>query len=297
MKDLSIVIVNFNTRDLLRKCLMSIYTKLKELDLEAIVVDNASSDDSARMVKQEFPQVKLVANNENLGFSVANNKGIEVSSGKYVLFLNSDIELIDDSLKNLIKLMEEKKSIGAVGCKLLYPDRTVQPSCGKQLLPSIFIKQLLFGMERGKYYLTDYDKEREVDWCTGACLLVRRKSLDDAGHFDEKYFIYYEDNDLCMELKKKGWRVYYSPRAQVVHYKAASREKADEGKIFIENLKSYLHFYKKHYNVIMQVLLRAVIFLYCGFKLLTGLVLFIFGKRPPLAAYVKGIWISLKGGN
>jgi len=192
--DLTISIVNINNCSLLDKCLKSIFEKTHKANFEVFVVDNASRDGSQKMVKEKFPQVRLIENNKNLGFSAANNQVIKESKSKYLLLLNNDTVVLEDALDKMVEFMDKHEDAGALGCKLLNSDGTLQPSCRK--FPNLLVYILiLLKLHRlfpelkilKRYFMTDFNHQetREVDQVMGACLMMRREAIDDVGLLDE----------------------------------------------------------------------------------------------------------------
>ena len=225
-RQLSISIVSWNTRDLLKQCLESVFAHLDGVDTEVIVVDNASEDSSPDMVEREFPQVVLIRQTSNGGFAQANNVALAESSGKYFLLLNSDTIVHPGSIKRLVDFMESIPEAGAAAPKLLNLDGSLQRSCSifpspaTELYDAVYLSKLLprsklFGGYAMSYW--DFDQERDVDFAGGSCLMLRRSALDQVGALDEGYFMYTEEADLCYRLKQAGWRVVFLPDAQIVH--------------------------------------------------------------------------------
>ena len=263
MIDLSIIIVNWNTRDLLAQCLDSVFETAGDLDLEVFVVDNASTDCSADTVRKDFPQVKLIENNENVGFARANNQAIQESTGRYVLLLNPDTEVRTDALETLVRFMEEHPGTGAAGAGLINPDGTIQPSC----YPSpTLLRELwrLFHLDAirpyARYDLHDgiLETPQEVDFVHGACLLLRRKALDQVGSLDEDYFIYTEEVDLCHRLRQKGWKVYWVPKAVVVHYGGQSTHQV-AARMFLQLHESKILYFRKHHGPLSAQLYKLIL--------------------------------------
>jgi GT2 family glycosyltransferase len=252
--DLSIIIVTWNSQKFIRNCLDSILISTGNLSLEIIVVDNDSSDETAKIVEQFYPQVNLIQNKKNLGYAKANNQGIEESRGEYILLLNPDTQVLEDALSLMYEFMEENPKIGALGPKLLNPDKSVQASCREfptfstliwefSGLSRFFPKSKIFGRWRIGYF--DFDKPREVDQPMGSCLMLRRETLDDVGIFDENFGMFFNDVDLCFRIKKRGWKIYFYPEPQVIHFKGASTRKAKAKMIWLSHLAFY-KFFKKH---------------------------------------------------
>ena len=228
--DVSIIIVNYNEKNMTKSCLNGILKVTPGLDYEIIVVDNCSNDGSQEMLtgfKIKDLRLKVVLNNQNLGFGAGCNLGIKEATGKYILILNPDIAVLEGSIERLFQFMEENKQVGAVGPKLLDPIRTVQLSCYRYpawyipILRRTFLGKVNWAKNKLNYYLmTDFNhqEKKEVDWLLGACLMLRKKTLDEIGVFDERFFLYFEDVDLCRRAKIKGWLVYYYPEAEMFHY-------------------------------------------------------------------------------
>ena len=260
MLDISVIIVNWNTRELLQKCLHSIITYTTcTTNYEIIVVDNGSTDGSPDLVAQHFPGVNLIRNQDNLGFAKANNQATQVCSGRYILLLNSDTELKSDALTAMISFMDTHPSAGLCGAKLLNTDGTRQYSC------DLFPRKPL-SMVRDKIRDTlkphhqnswqnrmatwDFDSDFVVDYLIGAVLLIRRDALQQIGGLDERFSMYAEDIDLCYRAFLKGWQTYYVGTISIYHYNRGSSEKSPELSARLQALrrKSLLQFYHKHYG-------------------------------------------------
>lgn len=266
--DLTIVIVNWNTRDLLAACLESVESSRLKVEgwrfevagsegqpstfnfqPETILVDNASSDGSAGMVRERFPWVRLVENGENVGFARANNQGIALAQGRYVLLLNSDTVLRPGALEALVAFMDAHPAAGACGARLLNADGTLQPAAHPMLTPGRELWRLLF-LERIRPRATypmhrwDIVTPRRVEVIKGAALLLRRAALDQVGPLDEGYFMYTEEVDLCYRLAAAGWELWYMPAAEVVHYGGSSTRQAHED-MYVQLYRSKVQFYRK----------------------------------------------------
>lgn len=288
MLDLSISIVNWNTKDLLRGCLKSIYENTHKIDFEIFVVDNASSDGSAEMVEEEFPQVKLIKNNKNLGFAKANNKALKETTGKYILLLNPDTVILGGALDIMVEFMEEHKDIGALGPKLINRDGTLQPSCRSfptlataffenTFLDRLFPRNRIIGRYKMGYW--DHDNIREVDQPIGACLMVKQEAINQIGLLDEQFYMYYEEVDLCYRMKKIGWRIYFLPQAQVIHYGGQSSAVANL-QILVERQRSMYNFYRKHYqkNLLLN-LLKCITMIGALLRMVIFFSLYLFSKK------------------
>lgn len=254
---LSIIIVNWNTRDLLQACLRSLQGCLDNPACEVIVVDNASIDGSPEMVAAEFPAARLIRMAHNLGFSRGNNAGIRLARGRYILLLNSDTEVLGDALWKMCGHMDQNPRVGALGARLLNPDGSLQMSC--RSFPSYktalfhrkaLLTKLFPGNRFSRQYLmsgADHRYRMEVDWVIGACLMTRRETIDDVGLLDEDFFMYAEDVDWCYRMHKAGWVVEYFPEAEVMHHYEKSTSKAPF-RMHTARHRSMWRFYKKHYR-------------------------------------------------
>lgn len=260
----SFIIVNYNTKALLRNLLLSI-RKFFDRE-EVIVVDNASSDNSADMVSHEFPEVKLIVNKVNLGFAQANNQAMEIATGEVFVLINSDAELIDDSLKHAISLITTNKQYGLIGCKLLNSDKSIQISVGRfpgicyaflystglgLLLPSRYRKKIL----AGRYF--DYEQQSEVDWVMGACMIVRKDTYLHIGGLNSNYFMFGEDMEWCYRIKIGGYKVLYIPSSQVVHHFNKSGT-SDAAKRYEMMYKNYYSFCNTYLGKIRTVIIRIM---------------------------------------
>lgn len=249
---LSVVIVNWNTRALLADCLLSLYANPPQARFEVWVVDNASNDDTVSMVRSEFPQVRLIGNRENVGFARASNQAIKRSAGTYVLLLNPDTLVRPNALEVLIHFMDAHPEAGAAGSRLLNADGTLQPSCYpvptlSRELWRLFHLDVLFPFASYQMHKWDSGKPRSVGVLQGTSLILRGQALAEIGLLDETYFMYSEEVDVCHRLRKAGWRLYWVPQSQVVHYGGQSTKQiADE--MFLQLYRSKLLFFRKHYG-------------------------------------------------
>ena len=263
MIDLSIVVLNWNVRDLLDRCLASL--RSGRYTLEIIVVDNASQDDSVAMVRAKYPHAVVLANTENRGFTGGNNQGIAASCGRYVMVLNPDTEVLGDTLDRLVIYLDEHPSVGAIGPQLLNPDQSVQSSRRRfpTLTTAFFESTWLQGLApRGilaHYYMDDVtpDHTHEVDWLNGACTVFRREVIDRVGMYDaQNFFMYSEELDLCRRVKEAGWLVVYLPEAQVVHHVGQSSDQAVAARhIYFQTSK--VHYFRKWHGAFPASVLRV----------------------------------------
>jgi N-acetylglucosaminyl-diphospho-decaprenol L-rhamnosyltransferase len=250
--DLSIVIVSWNTCELLAGCLSSVADQTKhssELRIETSVVDNASTDGSAAMVRGQFPWVQLIENPRNAGFARANNQGIREARGPLILLLNPDTVLRPEALAALVSFMNGHARAGAAGARLLNADGSLQVSCHPMLTPEREFWRLSFLdalWPRASYPMAGWNTTtpRRVEAIKGACLLLRRDALDQVGPLDDAYFMYTEEVDLCYRLAKAGWELWWVPDAEVVHFGAAS-SKRSAGEMYLQLYRSKMQFYRK----------------------------------------------------
>ncbi|GAF64993.1 glycosyl transferase [Bacillus sp. TS-2] len=255
--DISIIIVNYNTCDLTLQAINSVYNSKTSYHFEVFVVDNASVDNSVNLIKEKFPQVKLIENKENLGFSKANNQAIKLAKGKYVLLLNSDTIINTDTLEIMTNLMNDDSKIGASGCKVVLPSGKLDKACKRGFpTPSASLSYFL-GLSRlfpkkaafNQYQLghLDENEEYEVDCLVGAFMLVRKKTINQVGMLDEDFFMYGEDIDWCYRIKNAGWKIYYYPETSITHYKGASSKKKPT-KIIYEFHRAMVLFHQKNFK-------------------------------------------------
>lgn len=255
MAEISIILVNYNDRPHLEDCLRSIKTEGETIDLEVIVVDNASTDGSPALVQQRFPWVRLVRNPKNLGFSRANNKGFHVSSGDFVLFLNTDTTFFSGALTTLRDKMKKDPEIGAAGPILVNKEKKCQVSFGGK---RGYFHEAVLKLFLNRIYQRRIGRLRtvkEVDWVSGACLFVRRKAFEEAGQFDERFFLYYEDIDLCFRIKNCGWKIVLLPQAHIFHEGGASTSSLSL-KSRYHYRESQIYFYEKHNSRLSRMLLH-----------------------------------------
>ena len=257
--DLSICILTWNQPDLLPRCVASCLAEIEREGIvaEVILIDNASCDGGPQEVANLSPLVRLIRNEQNLGFSQANNIGIRISLGKYVLILNDDTEFHPGALGLLLRVIDADPHIGAVGPKFLNPDGSLQRGNAPKRLPRLrgMVSELLdldYALE--KFALTrdlltnrrDPERSGDAEQIDGACLLARREALDAVGLFDEGFYFLFEDSDLCYRLKKAGWRLWYSPEAQVIHHGGASFKKVARSRRSAMFFEGLIRYFRKH---------------------------------------------------
>ncbi len=251
---ISIIIVSYNTKQLLHDCLKSIFNDESGLISEVIVVDNNSTDGSPEMVAQEFPNVNLIRNQVNLGYAKAVNQGIRQSRSDYFLILNPDIEVLEGAIANLWEFMETHQDVGIAGAQLLNPDGSIQMSCRTfYTFPVLLMRRTPLGklfpnaklIRRHLMMDWDHQSDMEVDWVLGACMMVRRSAFESVGGMDERFFLYFEDVDWCYRMKKHGWKVYYVHSAKMRHLHRRDSAKLLPDKQVAAHLLSMIHFYDK----------------------------------------------------
>src|ERR671923_112826 len=245
--DVSVVVVSYNARDQLERCLTAVAGGAAEV----IVVDNASTDGSAELVRKRFPAVRLIELPENRGFGAGNNEGMRAASGRYFLLLNSDAWPVGDAVERLVAFADEHPDVAVVGPRLLNPDGSLQrsvrgfPTPWRLATEYFFLRKLAprtqaFNALYGGGF--DHRSARDADWLYGACLLVRREAAGSVGLFDEDFFLFSEETDWCYRFRAAGWRVVFEPAAEFAHVGGASHG----GRMYVENLRGQLRFLAKH---------------------------------------------------
>ena len=227
---LSIVIVNWNTKDMLCECLSSVQNGLDNTDAEVIVVDNASTDGSQQMVKQSFPDVLLIENQANRGFAAANNQGLPVASGRYILLLNSDTIVLGDVLQRSVEYMETHSDVGVMGCRVLNTDGTLQPTCSQfpSLLNLVLLTSGLWKLPwfdfLDRYQMRRWQRtdERDVDVVSGCYMMVRADAIMEIGQLDEDFFFFGEETDWCRRFQSAGWQLRFAPVGEITHHGGGS---------------------------------------------------------------------------
>lgn len=272
--DLSVIIITYREKDLLRKCLKSVFASQTNYRYEVIVTDSDSQDGSVEMVQREFSNAIVLDNKKNLGFSKGNNVAIRRASGRLILLLNADTEVKADTIDLSIRYMDGHKEAGAVGVKVLLPDRTLDQACRRKFPNPANAFLRLFGFKKLSDYniLAPIDEEIEVDAIMGAYFLIRKTVIDQIGLLDEEFFMYGEDLDWCWRIKEAGYKVMYYPNAQITHYKYGA-----SNSIPFQTIK-WAHaamkiFYRKHYAKKYNWLFNRIVYL--GINLRMYLVLFV----------------------
>ena len=264
MNDLSVIVVNWNTKDLLRACLASVRAHTRDLQYEIIVVDNGSSDGSPAMIRAEFPDVVLIENKENRGFAAGNNQGIRAATGMAVLLLNSDTELIENSLLKLYRFLFSREAIGVVGGRLIYSCGTAQwsygyaPALGRMLWITVSgALRIPWGRKPNAVIPDGGSQPLPVEYIVGADLMVKKAVLDQVGLLDESFFAYFEETDLCARIRQAGFKVWFTPETAIVHRVGSSfkPEQAGRLRIYYTSLFRYLKKHRGGYRLVKIYLL------------------------------------------
>ncbi|MFO0829766.1 MAG: glycosyltransferase family 2 protein [Phycisphaerales bacterium] len=284
----SVVIVNWNTKDLLRDCVASIARETKRSH-EAIVVDNASSDGSGAMLASEFPWVRRIENQSNRGFAAANNQGIAVARGQYVLLLNPDTVVLDGAIDRCLDLMAARSDIACLGCQVWEDERTIQRTCFKfptlldDLLGSLHSDRLFPNSDwLGGPWLPSWDRrsEREVDVVSGMFMLVRRDVVERVGLLDEAYFVYGEETDWCYRMHQLGLKRSFWPGARILHLDGGGKSTSQRSvAMYVQLQRSLLIFFRKYYGVVWELLLRGAYVARMVPRALGGLTRWLIGQR------------------
>jgi GT2 family glycosyltransferase len=303
MVDISIVMVNWNTKHLLLQSLGSIYQTSKKMKIKVWVVDNGSSDGSVTAVREKFPVVLLIENENNLGFAKAVNQGLRKASGRYVLLLNPDTQVKPGAIEQLVSFMNAHPDVGIAGAQLFNADGSKQnsianfPSLATELLNKNFLRWLFPGTFPGKE--RDYPEPIEVDSVIGACMMVRRETVEQVGLLDENYFLFLEETDWCYRMKKVDWKIYHVPQAEVYHFQGKSAETVKK-EARIEFYRSRYHFFKKNrgslqWFILLIGLLIRLVFEFIAMIVASMITLFMIkGWRKKLSNYAYLFWWHLR---
>jgi GT2 family glycosyltransferase len=254
--DLSIIIVNYNTENWLKGCLESIFRYFRDVNLEIIIVDNSSVDESVKFIRENFPQIKLIQNKKNSGFGAANNQGAKIAQGEILFFLNPDTLIKENIFQKIIETFKKDSKIGIIAPQLILPDNSPQPwAYGKE--------QGIWQLIKSKIYKTftqlpKYPTAQSsgVDWVSGAALAIRRDIFEKIGGFDEKFFMYFEDRDLCQRVRKIGYKVIVLPEIKVIHFGGRSLAEDKQRKKLYYQSQNY--YWQKHYGWFKSILMRLI---------------------------------------
>ena len=314
MLDISFLIVSWNVRELLKRAVQAILDDTRDLEIEIVVVDNASRDGTVEMLRAEFPNVRVIANNENVGFTRGNNQGLEIAQGRYLFLINPDTEIQRGATRALLNFMDapENARVGIVGPQLVYADGSLQssrrrfPKFSTALFESTKLQQW-FPRNRvlTNYYLLETSDLaiQDVDWLVGAAMFVRRAVYEQIGGLDERFFMYSEEMDWCYRAKNarfsakdSGWRVVYFPNARVLHHEAKSSEQVRAQRdIYFHSSK--VRYFQKHHGVLQGELLRYFLLSMFAFQWLEEGAKFLLGhKRELRAERIKGYAQVIRSG-
>lgn len=258
----SVIVLTYNTRDLVLRCLEAFYDRALALGWQIIVVDNGSTDDTARVIPEQFPEVELIRSERNLGFAGGNNLGLRRARGRVIVLMNGDVRASAEVLGAAADTLIAQPDWGALSPRLVTPDGTPQPfAFGKDPAPGyLLLRGLKAILGLGPMHRWGVEHPVEVDWVSGACMLVRQEMVEQVGLLDERFFLYFEDNDWCLRMRKAGWRVVYDPRFSVVHFGGASLpQRYVANRVYYQSL---VRFYGKHYGVVATAMLRIFLAIY-----------------------------------
>ncbi|MUG73955.1 glycosyltransferase family 2 protein [Paenibacillus validus] len=285
--DLSIIVLNYNTKQLTLNCLESIRNSVTEYLYEIILVDNHSTDGSIEAFEKHYPEIELIRNQVNVGFSKGNNQAMKIARGRYVLLLNSDTIVNSDTLDVMLQFMDQQPTVGAAGCKVVLPDGSLDKACRRGFPTPSASFYYAFGFAKlfprvprfNQYQLSylDPDQDYPVDCLVGAFMMVRREVIDQVGMLDEDFFMYGEDIDWCYRIKEAGWGIHYYPYTEIVHYKGASSRRRPF-KIIYEFHRAMILFHKKHYEKKYSWVVNLLVYAGVGLKFAISILLNRFGS-------------------
>ena len=259
---LSIIIVTWNVREQVQACLQSLDVAHLPLDWEVILFDNASQDGTAAMVRADFPSVRLITSGENLGYGAGNNRAAAHARGDYLLLLNPDTLVSQGAILALLDFMDAHPRAGACSPRLILPDGSPQPvTFGEDPKPGYLLRRGWQRLVHGRaLHNGDVSSPQPMPWVSGAAMLVRREAWEQVGGFDEGFFMYFEDNDLCLRMREQGWEIWYNPTISIVHLGGQSaRHMAFSGRTYQQSL---IYFYRKHYGPLAATFLRGALAAY-----------------------------------
>lgn len=279
--DVSIIILNYNTKQLTLSAIESVYRSETGYRYEIILVDNASTDGTVEAVRKNYPEVRTIVSPTNVGFSRGNNTGIRQACGRYILLLNSDTIMQPDTLEIMVRFMDEHPNVGASGCKIILPDGQLDKACKRGFPTPSASFYYAFGFSKWfpnnprftQYQLShlDSDQDYPVDSLVGAFMLVRREAIDQVGLLDEDFFMYGEDIDWCFRIKQAGRQIYYYPYTHIIHYKGASSSRKPF-KIVYEFHRAMFLFHQKHYKQKYNFFINALVYTGITVKLIVAMI-------------------------
>lgn len=297
---LSIIIVSWEVKDFLRKCLESLHEGTQFITYEIFVVDNNSIDGTVEMIEKEFPSVILIKNSENVGFARANNQAIRKSRGEYILLLNPDTIILNSAIRQIIEFMDNNSSAGMATCKILNSDGTIQRCYGtfpslqtilfggtdaKTAIQSLLLTDRFF--DKAGFNSNEYDQQHKVDWIMGAFMMVRRKVVENVGLLDDNIFMFWEEVDWCYRIFRHGWEIWYCPSSKIIHFGGQSTGKCPEETTTYRSLNSQYYCFYKNFGAKYVVWSYIISIGVTGFKLLTFLVLRMLLIDPKKEKYIR----------
>lgn len=296
-------IVNTNNRDLLRKCLQTIFDTVNETTYEIIVVENASTDGSFEMLQSQYPTVRIIRNAEKQGYGMCHNHAIRAATGDYILILNEDMEMLEGAVDRMVAKADSIPKLGVLGCRILNPDHTLQHSCftfptlGGELFEALFPQTVVFGdsTARSKMYYWQHDSEREVDIVVGCCMLLPRRAVDVVGMFDPAFFIYSEEHDLCRRMRNADFKVVFTPESQMIHIGGQTSKRMSLRMALIQ-LESRMKYFRKHEGPLAAAVFRGILALAAAIRLVGWGVVYPFApkRRNTVSARLQEYSESLK---
>ena len=282
--DISVCIVNFNSKKQLEKCLNTIKPAIKPLSYEVIIIDNYSKDGSQEFIKKHFIKVRLIANNRNMGYTSEINRAMKIGKGKYKLIINPDSRLMPKSISNLVNFMKQKKRSGIAGPLVLNEDGSFQWSCRRGVARPFAVFCYFLGIAKlfpqypifTGYHLNHLDVKEinEVSGVSGSCMLVDQELINDIGYFDERFFAYQEDSDYCLRAINSGWKVYYNPNSTVIHKGGHGGSNSVPFRSIFEWHRSYILYYFKHFSKDYGIVFNSLYFVIMVSKLIFSEILF-----------------------
>ena len=302
--DISIVIVSWNVSELLKACLQSIYNNSENLNLQTIVVDSGSTDDSCDMVRQIFPQVELFDLQKNVGFPAGNNIGLQAAVGRNIYLLNPDTEIVEDALQVMLHKIESEPTVGLIGSWLQFPDGRIQssrrrfPTVWTGLFESTWLEKWAPKLILDSYYMADKpdDQACEADWVMGASMFASRAAVEAVGGMDEDYVMYSEELDWCRRIKEHGYKILWLPDAKVIHYSGASSDQASTRRHITFN-RAKLRYFRKYHGPLASGIIRLVLLANYGGQILIEGSKYLVGHRRELRQQrVGAYWQVLRSG-
>ncbi len=282
--DISVCIVNFNSKKQLEKCLHTIKPAIKPLSYEVIIIDNYSKDGSQELIKKHFEKVRLITNNRNNGYTSEINRAMKIGKGKYKLIMNPDSRLMPKSIINLVTFMKQKKRSGIAGPLVLNEDGSFQWSCRRGVARPFAVFCYFLGIAKlfpqypifTGYHLNHLDVKEinEVSGVSGSCMLVDQELINDIGYFDERFFAYQEDSDYCLRAINSGWKVYYNPNSMVIHKGGHGGSNSVPFRAIFEWHRSYILYYFKHFSKDYGIVFNSLYFVIMVSKLIFSEILF-----------------------